>query len=62
MRLILACVTVLLASCISTNGAFEPYTQFVYPNSNVRTLAPTEASAKKFGILAFVPSFDGNRK
>ncbi len=46
-----------LSGCISTNGAFQPNTQFVYPNSNVSVLGPVSASKTKMGPLMFVPTF-----
>ena len=46
-----------LGGCISTNGAFQPNTQFVYPNSNVTILGPVSASKTKSGPLMFVPVF-----
>ena len=57
-RLVMAGLLGIASSgCISTNGALQPNTQFVYPNSNVTVLGHVESSRKKFGPLFFVPSF-----
>ena len=59
MRAVLASLSALLLwGCSTTSGTFEPRTQFVYPNSNVKALGPTEASAKKVGFLGFISAFD----
>ncbi len=39
--------------CAVTAGSFEPNTQFVYPNSNVKELGYTEATYGKWGVLTF---------
>ncbi len=54
LMLVAGCI---FSGCISTNGALQPNTQFVYPNSNVKELGPVSASRTKMGPLFFVPSF-----
>ena len=54
LMLVAGCV---LSGCMSTNGALQPNTQFVYPNSKVREVGPVSSTRMKTGVLFFVPSF-----